>query len=102
MGARLLGWPCSLSRLSASIMENVNGESMFVSRKTRPRGMVEWKADGIFPCADRKTKDIKMPPFLLVLLLLVIFVCAFGYMTYRHEAEKRAWEKKRNQFNDRV
>jgi hypothetical protein len=43
-----------------------------------------------------------MPPFILLLLFLVIFVCAFGYMTYRHEVEKRAWEKKRNQFNDRV
>jgi cell division protein FtsL len=56
----------------------------------------------MFPGADRKTKDSIMPPFILVFLLLVIFVCAFGYMTYRYEAEKRAWEKQRNQCNDRV
>jgi len=83
-------------------MENVNGESRFVTRKTHPRWMVERRADGMFPGADRKTKDSIMPPFILVFLLLVIFVCAFGYMTYRYEAEKRAWEKKRNQCNDRV
>jgi hypothetical protein len=56
----------------------------------------------MFPGADRKIKDSIMPPFVLVFLLLVIFVCAFGYMTYRYEAEKRAWEKQRNHFNDRV
>jgi len=83
-------------------MENVNGESRFVTRKTHPRWMVERRADGMFPGADRKTKDSIMPPFILVFLILVIFVCAFGYMTYRFEAEKRAWEKKRNQFNDRI
>jgi len=43
-----------------------------------------------------------MSLFLLLLLLLVIFVGAFGYMTIRHEIEKRAWEKRRNQFHDRV
>jgi len=83
-------------------MENVNGESRFVIQKTHPRWMGERRADGMFPGADRKTKDSIMPPFILVFLILVIFVCAFGYMTYRFEAEKRAWEKKRNQFNDRV
>jgi cell division protein FtsL len=43
-----------------------------------------------------------MQTFLLLLLVLVIFVCAFGYMTYHHEAQKRATEKKRNQYHDRV
>jgi cell division protein FtsL len=43
-----------------------------------------------------------MPPFILILLLIVVFVCAFGYMTIRHEIEKRAWEKRRNEFHDRV
>jgi hypothetical protein len=50
-------------------------------------------------------KDIIMPPFILLLLVLVIFACAFGYMTFRHEAERRAeaaMEKKRNQYHDRV
>jgi hypothetical protein len=43
-----------------------------------------------------------MPPFILILLLIVIFVGAFGYMTVRHEVEKRKWERRRNQFHDRV
>jgi hypothetical protein len=50
-------------------------------------------------------KDINMPPFIILLLALVILACAFGYMTFRYEAEKRAeaaMEKRRNQFNDRV
>ncbi len=36
-----------------------------------------------------------MPPFILLLLVLVIFVCAFGYMINR-DAARRAQEKKRN------
>ena len=54
---------------------------------------------------DTAERDIPMPPFLLLLLALVIFACAFGYMTFRHEVERRAvaaLEKKRNQYNDRV
>jgi len=50
-------------------------------------------------------KGITMPPFILLLLVLVIFACAFGYMTFRHEAERRAeaaMEKRRNQYHDRV
>jgi hypothetical protein len=43
-----------------------------------------------------------MPPFILLLLSLVIFASAFGYMTFRHEAERRATEKKRSQYHDRV
>ncbi len=46
-----------------------------------------------------------MPPIILLLLALVIFACAFGYMTFRHEVEKRtaaALEKKRNQYHDRA
>lgn len=42
-----------------------------------------------------------MPPFILLLLVLVIFVCAFGYMVNR-DAQRRVREKKRNQYNDRV
>jgi hypothetical protein len=50
-------------------------------------------------------RDTPMPPFILLLLALVIFACAFGYMTFRHEVERRAeaaLQKKRNQFHDRV
>jgi hypothetical protein len=50
-------------------------------------------------------KDIIMPPFILLVLALVILACAFGYMTFRYEAERRAeaaMEKRRNQFHDRV
>ena len=38
-----------------------------------------------------------MPSFILLLLVLVIFLGAFGYMTisyYRTDAERRAGEKK--------
>jgi hypothetical protein len=40
--------------------------------------------------------------FILIFLALVIFVCAFGYMTYHHEAERRAKKKDRNLYHDRV
>jgi len=43
-----------------------------------------------------------MPPLLLLLLLLVIVGGVFGYMTYRAGAVKRAREKKRNQYHDRI
>ena len=56
IGAWLLGWPCLLSRLSAPITENVNGESTFVARKTCPRGMVEWRADGLSPALTDKQR----------------------------------------------
>ena len=55
--------------------------------------------------ADTAERDITMPPFILLLLALLIFACAFGYMTFRHEVERRAdaaLKKKRNQFHDRV
>ena len=42
-----------------------------------------------------------MPPFILLLLVLAIFVFAFGYMVNRYAAT-RAREKKRNQYHDRV
>jgi preprotein translocase subunit YajC len=42
-----------------------------------------------------------MPPFILLILVLVIFASSFGFMMYR-DAERRAREKKRNQYHDRV
>jgi len=42
-----------------------------------------------------------MPSFILLFLALALFVYAFGYMIYR-DTERRAREKKRNQYNDRV
>jgi preprotein translocase subunit YajC len=42
-----------------------------------------------------------MSPIILIVLVLVIFACAFGYMTYR-DAQRQAREKKRNQYHDRV
>ena len=54
---------------------------------------------------DTAERDITMPPFILLLLALVLFACAFGYMTFCHEVERRAaaaLEKKRNQYHDRV
>ena len=43
-----------------------------------------------------------MPPYILLLLMLVLVACAFGYTRYRTGADKRAREKKRNQYNDRI
>jgi len=51
---------------------------------------------------DKIERDTSMPPLLLLLLILMIFVCAFGYMTFRHEIERRVREKKRTQYHDRV
>ena len=54
---------------------------------------------------DTAERDTTMPPFILLILALVIFACAFGYMTFRHEVERRAaaaLEKRRNQFHDRA
>ena len=42
-----------------------------------------------------------MPSFIPLFLALAIFVGAFGYMINR-DAERRAREKKRNQYHDRV
>jgi cbb3-type cytochrome oxidase subunit 3 len=43
-----------------------------------------------------------MLSFLPVFLIILVFVCIFGYMTYRDAARKRAQEKRRNQYHDRV
>jgi hypothetical protein len=43
-----------------------------------------------------------MSPFILLLFVLVIAMCVYGYMTYRTKAERQAREKKRNQYHDRV
>src|SRR5947209_14988809 len=48
------------------------------------------------------TKESIMQALIFLLLVLVIFACAFGYMTYRQNAERRAREKRRNQYHDRV
>jgi hypothetical protein len=42
-----------------------------------------------------------MQMFLLLIIVLVI-VAYVGYTTYRSNAERRAIEKKRNQYHDRV
>ena len=65
-----------------------------------PTGERDFRGSG-----NKTERDITMPPFILLFLALVIFACAFGYMTFRHEVEKRAaaaLEKKRNQYHDRV
>lgn len=43
-----------------------------------------------------------MQLFIFLLLVLVIALCYFGYMTYRQNTNKRKHEKRRNQYNDRV
>ena len=48
------------------------------------------------------TKECSMQPLVLLLLAIVVVVCVFGYNAYRASAKKRAWEKRRNIFRDRV
>ena len=43
-----------------------------------------------------------MQSYIPLFLVLVIFVGAFGYMSYHYEAKRRAQNKKRNQYHDRV
>jgi len=42
-----------------------------------------------------------MPSFILLLLILLVFASAFGFMIYS-DLKRRAREKKRNQYHDRV
>jgi hypothetical protein len=43
-----------------------------------------------------------MQPLIFLVLILVIFVSAFGYMVYRNNSQRRAREKIRSQYHDRV
>jgi hypothetical protein len=43
-----------------------------------------------------------MQQLIFLLLAVVIIACVFGYPAYRNNAQKRAREKKRNQFHDRL
>ncbi len=43
-----------------------------------------------------------MLSLILLLLAIVVIACIFGYPMYRNNAEKKAREKKRNQFHDRI
>ena len=43
---------------------------------------------------------MQLLPLLLIVLLLIIGLSA--YQTYRANAERRAKEKKRNQYHDRI
>ncbi|HEY3991422.1 MAG TPA: hypothetical protein VGM01_00960 [Ktedonobacteraceae bacterium] len=43
-----------------------------------------------------------MQVFMIVLLIIVLIVGAYGYSIYRTNAKQRAKERRRNQFNDRV
>ena len=36
----------------------------------------------------------------LLLLVILIFVVAFGFMVYSHSAQRRVQEKRRNQYRD--
>ena len=53
-------------------------------------------------CSTYNSKDITMSQLLFLLLVLVLCGCIWGYMTYRTNAERRAKEKRRNQYHDRV
>src|SRR5258708_34366867 len=57
------------------------------------------------PTGDTSERDITMPPFILLLLPLVLFACAFAYITFCHAFERRpapALDTKRNQYLDRA
>ena len=43
-----------------------------------------------------------MQQLILLVLAVVIVACVIGYPAYRTNAQKKAREKKRNQFNDRI
>jgi len=49
-----------------------------------------------------KTKECFVQPLILLLLAIVVIVCVFGYNAYRTNVKKRALEKRRNIFRDRV
>jgi hypothetical protein len=94
MGASFSGWSCSLYRLYALIalhaeVDDIHGEGMFATVSK------QWVWNTL-------AKDFIMPPVMLLFLVLVIFACTFGFMMYRDYVQRRAREKKRNQFHDRV
>ncbi|GCF08706.1 hypothetical protein [Dictyobacter arantiisoli] len=39
---------------------------------------------------------------LVLVVVILVFICTTSYMSYHRESIRRAKEKKRNQFNDRV
>ncbi|GCE23688.1 hypothetical protein [Dictyobacter kobayashii] len=43
-----------------------------------------------------------MSPLLILLVFLLIFLGIYAFMTYRRDSEKRARDKRRNEFHDRV
>ncbi|SRR6266516_2789568 len=53
-------------------------------------------------CLNTKAKENTMSPFILLVFVLVVGACVYGYMTYRANAQRQAREKKRNQYHDRV
>ena len=87
-------------------MGDVDLEGTVVTRQNVPEGW--WSGDQSILIVSEKcvwnapAKDIIMSPFILVFLVLVIFAGAYVYMMYRTNAERRAREKKRNQYHDRV
>jgi hypothetical protein len=115
-GACFLRWSCSLSRVYSYLLPLISGRDQFnrPARQLPERlwWLMEWREDNCFPHSilivsknyvrAKTERDIIMPPFLLLLLIVMIFVCAFGYMTFRHEVERRVREKKRTQYHDRV
>lgn len=115
-GAYFLRWPCSLSRVCSYLFPLKGGRDQFnrpARQLTEHLGwLMEWREDNCLPpgilivskkyVRDKTERDIIMPPILLLLLIVMIFVCAFGYMIFRHEVERRVREKKRTQYHDRV
>ncbi len=67
----------------------------------KPISIIHVYIAGWFCTLYRVTKDNIMELFIIVILVIVIFVCAFGYMINR-DASRRTKEKKRNRYNDRV
>ncbi|WP_277988694.1 hypothetical protein [Ktedonosporobacter rubrisoli] len=43
-----------------------------------------------------------MQSFILLVVILILFVGAFGFMVYRNNVLRREQERRRNQYHDRV
>jgi len=94
MGASFPGLSSSPSRLYAPIalhaeVGDIDGEGTFATVSK------QWVWNTL-------AKDFIMPPVMILFLVLVIFACVFGFMTYRNNAQRRAREKKRNGTNSMI
>jgi hypothetical protein len=53
-------------------------------------------------CLKIDTRSVVMQFLLLLLIILLLILGMYGYQLYRANAARRAKEKRRNQYHDRV